>query len=64
VRSTQPSTIVDQRIGGLLVQPDQLFTGRRDQLVLLTTRHAIPTIEDAKLLPKPLGGACASRTSD
>src|SRR6516165_1217580 len=38
------ATIVDQRIGGLLVQPDQFFTGRRDQLVLLTTRHAIPTV--------------------
>jgi putative ABC transport system substrate-binding protein len=30
--------------GGLLVQTDQFFTGRRDQLVLLTTRHAIPTV--------------------
>jgi FAD dependent oxidoreductase/ABC transporter substrate binding protein len=38
------ATIVDQRIGGLIVQPDQFFTVRRDQLVLLTTRHAIPTI--------------------
>jgi putative ABC transport system substrate-binding protein len=38
------ATIIDQRIGGLLVQPDPLFTGRRDQLVLLTTRHAIPTV--------------------
>src|SRR6516165_1266929 len=38
------ATIIDQRIGGLLVQPDQFFTGRRDQLVLLTTRHAIPTV--------------------
>jgi putative tryptophan/tyrosine transport system substrate-binding protein len=38
------ATIVDQHIGGLIVQPDQFFTLRRDQLVLLTTRHAIPTI--------------------
>jgi putative ABC transport system substrate-binding protein len=38
------ATIIDQRIGGLLVQPDQFFSVRRDQLVLLTTRHAIPTI--------------------
>jgi putative ABC transport system substrate-binding protein len=38
------ATIVDQHIGGLIVQADQFFTVRRDQLVLLTTRHAIPTI--------------------
>jgi len=38
------ATMIDQRIGGLLVQPDQFFTARRNQLVLLTTRHAIPTV--------------------
>src|SRR5262245_2179897 len=38
------ATIVEQRIGGLIVQTDQFFTIRRDQLVLLNTRHAIPTI--------------------
>jgi putative ABC transport system substrate-binding protein len=38
------ATIVDRHIGGLIVQADQFFTVRRDQLVLLTTRHAIPTI--------------------
>jgi putative ABC transport system substrate-binding protein len=38
------AAIVEQRIGGLIVQADQFFTVRRDQLVLLTTRHAIPTI--------------------
>jgi putative ABC transport system substrate-binding protein len=38
------ATIIDHRIGGLLVQTDQLFTGRRDQLVLFTTRHAIPAV--------------------
>jgi putative tryptophan/tyrosine transport system substrate-binding protein len=38
------ATLIDQRIGGLLVQADPFFTGRRDQLVLLTTRHAIPTV--------------------
>ena len=36
------AAIVYQRIGGLIVQPDQFFTIRREQLVLLTTRHAIP----------------------
>ena len=38
------ATMVEQRIGGLLVQGDVFFSSRRDQLVLLTTRHAIPTI--------------------
>jgi putative tryptophan/tyrosine transport system substrate-binding protein len=38
------ATIVDQRISGLLVQSDPFFSDRREQLVLLTTRHAIPTI--------------------
>jgi putative ABC transport system substrate-binding protein len=37
-------TIVEQRIGGLLVQGDVFFTSRRQRLVQLTTRHAIPTI--------------------
>jgi putative ABC transport system substrate-binding protein len=41
---TAVAAIVDQRIGGLIVQADQFFTVRRDELVLLTTRHAIPTI--------------------
>jgi putative tryptophan/tyrosine transport system substrate-binding protein len=38
------ATIVEQRIGGLMVQSDLFLTSRRDLLVLLTTRHAIPTI--------------------
>ena len=38
------ATIVEQRIGGLIVQADQFFTVRRDRLVLLTTRHTIPTV--------------------
>jgi putative tryptophan/tyrosine transport system substrate-binding protein len=38
------ATIVRERIGGLLVQADVFFTSRRQRLVLLTTRHAIPTV--------------------
>jgi putative ABC transport system substrate-binding protein len=38
------ATIVEQRIGGLLVTGNAFFTTRRDQLVLLTTRHGIPTV--------------------
>src|SRR5262249_27300704 len=37
-------TIIEQRIGGLLVQGDVFLTSRRERLMLLTTRHAIPTI--------------------
>src|SRR5262249_14721205 len=37
-------TIIEQRIGGLLVQGDVFLTSRRERLVLLTTRHALPTI--------------------
>jgi putative tryptophan/tyrosine transport system substrate-binding protein len=38
------ATIVEQRLGGLIVSGDPFFTDRRDQLVLLATRHAIPAI--------------------
>jgi putative tryptophan/tyrosine transport system substrate-binding protein len=38
------ATLLEQHVGGLIVDGDQFFTERHDQLVLLTTRHAIPTI--------------------
>ena len=38
------ATIVEERIGGLLVQAEPFLTSRRDQLVLWTTRHVVPTI--------------------
>jgi putative ABC transport system substrate-binding protein len=38
------ATIIEQRISGLMVQADPFLTASREQLVLLTTRHAIPTI--------------------
>ena len=38
------ATIVRERIGGLIVQADVFFTNRRERLMLLTTRHAIPTV--------------------
>src|SRR5262249_60653342 len=38
------ATIVEQRIGGLLVEGEAFFTGRREQLILFTTRYAIPTV--------------------
>jgi putative ABC transport system substrate-binding protein len=38
------ATVAAERIGGLLVGGDPFFTSRREQLVLLTTRHGIPTV--------------------
>ena len=38
------ATIVQQRIGALLVSPDPFFLNERAKLVVLTARHALPTI--------------------
>ncbi|MFL6827001.1 MAG: hypothetical protein ACJ8E2_11115 [Bradyrhizobium sp.] len=44
LRGAAFASIVDGRIGGLIVQPDQVFTVRRGQAVLPTTGHATPTL--------------------
>jgi putative ABC transport system substrate-binding protein len=40
------STLVQNRVSGLLVANDPLFTGRREQLIALASQHAIPTVYD------------------
>jgi putative tryptophan/tyrosine transport system substrate-binding protein len=38
------ATLIERRIGALVVSADQLFTNRRDQIVTLAARHAVPAI--------------------
>ena len=38
------ATMVEERVGGLLVSGDPFFNSRREQIVRLTTRHRIPTV--------------------
>jgi putative ABC transport system substrate-binding protein len=45
------AAMVQQRVGGLIVNIDQFFTSRLEQLVALAARHAIPTIYDRRDFP-------------
>jgi putative ABC transport system substrate-binding protein len=42
------ATLAQQRVGALIVAPDAVFERRRDQIVALAARHAIPAIYDQR----------------
>lgn len=42
------ATIADQRVGGLLMQLDPFLQSRRNQLVALAARHALPAIYERR----------------
>ncbi len=58
-------TLVQARVGGLLVNPDGFFTSRRVQIAALAARHAIPAIHPNREFAVA-GGlmSYASRVSD
>jgi putative ABC transport system substrate-binding protein len=45
------ATLAQLRAGGLLFGPDQFFFSRREQLVALAARHAVPTIYQWREFP-------------
>jgi putative tryptophan/tyrosine transport system substrate-binding protein len=42
------ATLVQQRVGSLVVSPNPMFMNRREQIVALAARHAVPTIYYAR----------------
>jgi putative tryptophan/tyrosine transport system substrate-binding protein len=38
------ATLAGENIGALIISPDALFTSRRNQLIALSARYAVPTI--------------------
>jgi putative tryptophan/tyrosine transport system substrate-binding protein len=57
------ATLVQQRVGGLVVGVDTLFLDRRDQIFALAVRHAIPSIYDRREFPVT-GGLMSYGTKD
>jgi putative ABC transport system substrate-binding protein len=45
------TAMVQQRVGGLIVNIDQFFTSRLEQLLAMAARHAIPAIYDRRDFP-------------
>jgi putative ABC transport system substrate-binding protein len=57
------ATLVQRRVGGLIVGVDGLFVDRRDQVFALAARHAIPAIYDRREFPEA-GGLMSYGTND
>lgn len=47
--NTAFAALIDQRVTALVVVPDALFVGQREQLALLAAQHAMPTIYSNRL---------------
>jgi putative ABC transport system substrate-binding protein len=45
------ASMVQRRVGSLIVMPDPFFISRRKQLVALAARHGIPAIYPSRLFP-------------
>ena len=46
--NTAFANLVQQRAGALLIFPDTLFSGQRDQLAALATRHKLPAVYNSR----------------
>jgi len=49
------ATLTQQRIGALLVGPDPFFDSKREQIIRLAARHALPAVYSSREFP-PTGG--------
>jgi putative ABC transport system substrate-binding protein len=57
------ATLVQRRVGGLIVGVSGLFVDRRDQVFALAARHAIPAMYDRREFPDA-GGLMSYGTND